>query len=443
MSHSIHPQSISMAFRLRIKVELPGGHIRCVDMSIPAASCWAEVLDDILEAVEAPIISTPWHISTAIGVELDYATPLSHLPISQGSTIIIRPYKVEHMVNRRDAAEALVDIAHDHSIHGLSIALFFGGICAFIAMTWSYALFSTIFLAFLSCACAAFAHYKGIKNASLLGATASICLAISGILFLHHYEFPIHYALLGGMTLGIASCFIGLIRNPLILSALLSIFTAILLTALVAFLLISVGFKDSARIYPSILCCVGIAMYTYAPSICSRLAGLSIPHLPNHIDENHIPPSNSSSTEDAHKALSYVDGAHCAAAFAIIGGLFLSAVLPDSALFWPSYIAIAGLGFMHCLRTRSTLSSWTLWLIVISSLISWACITTREPHWSWIILGLFIILSLTAPLISTYIHKMAPTTIALLEKAESIAIALSLPLLAYSMGLFHFIRGLL
>ncbi|MDO4910133.1 MAG: type VII secretion integral membrane protein EccD [Corynebacterium sp.] len=437
MSLHVHPQSINAAYRLRVRLELPAGD-KALDISIPSRMSLAEVLEELLALLEAPAIDSPWSISTALGTELDYSVPLAQLPIGQGSTIVLRPYQLAPHPVLVDAAESLADLPTTSRIQGLSLALFLA--CSVGIMVIAPFAPAAVVLALVSFGVAAWSRAAG----SVFGAAGSIFLGLSTSSFLTMAGFSWALAGCGGSVLALATLPIGLIRAPRILAGCGTIFVILLLSCGLSLLLPSLWAFGSA------LSLIGLVALMVGPQACATLSGLKVPRLPSAGEELTTPEPRSFSDE-ASCALELHEGSTIGACICIAAGMLIPSFmclwlgLSSPRFVFGAMIAVAGACALHCVRMRTTPSAWALWLVLIAMVLSWAMVASNQDiaHWSAILPLVVFVLLLSGPVVAYWLADAAPTTIVWIERMESLCVAFALPMLCYSMGLFHFVRGLL
>ncbi|NMB22302.1 MAG: type VII secretion integral membrane protein EccD, partial [Corynebacterium sp.] len=124
--------AIDNVLRVSVRIDLTVGNkpFAMADLSLPAWSSLAEILEEVLDLTGAPTISRPWVARTATGIPIDPGIPLSHTQLEQGGVLVLSPERDLPAPVIRDAAEALVELSSSTRTIGLVDLLTLTGLAA-------------------------------------------------------------------------------------------------------------------------------------------------------------------------------------------------------------------------------------------------------------------------------------------------------------------------
>lgn len=424
-----------------------GGFHREVDLSIPASSAVAEILDEVLAIAEAPRISRPWRASTVAGLNVDMSLPLHLTELGHGSVLVLTPAVPIDAPIIRDSAEALVAQTTGGGARGaLSTAAALASVLlsALLAPTigWPGALAAgaAALLVLLI-----WQRHRTELSPVVVGlSTAAATLAVTG------GEQPTAASEWAWLLLAaVGTTLLGLV----VVAALGAIATRVLACmATVALLLaascLGVLLPSSVPGFPvaaiaSVAVVTGLVAIAASPSLVTTLAGLRVPQLPTAGQDLSIADGNQPDVDDrALNARRLADGVSLGTAIVLViaalavgttGGLAAQLLT----------LAVAGATVLHAARHRSPVPAWSLAAITLASLAAVVLAALVTPTITTLIIaGLSVVALFTAPLWASRVHTVDPTTVVWWERLELAALILCFPLAAWVGGLFALVRGL-
>ncbi|WP_187975108.1 type VII secretion integral membrane protein EccD [Corynebacterium poyangense] len=431
--------------RLTIRIHV-GNYHREADLAIPTSSTLAEVLGDITALCNAPKIDRPWQVATVTGQLFDQTRPLAALGVHHGDILVLSPRLESEMPVLRDAAEALVHRSPNPSLHLENYLPF----AATILSMWvllalaldSVPYWSRIFLLTLGLIAI---HYRSQHNLLLSVSTVVSALSTGFLFAIPELHLPhgqqLAWALVAALACG------GVVLMLLNFSSTVNIaLNAVAMVCAVAGLMsaIALGSGLSYRGLAAMLVLVAVLIPLTAPHAAIYLAGLKVPRLPSPgqaftIADEQIPDIDGK----VERAEKLHDGFLAGATLCMVPAIIALGWNGDGwvvALCVSCSIAIS----IHALRYRRPGGTLALSLMALGCIIALILAVIHAGFVTWALalcLGLCLFLC-AAPLWAAHLARLQPTTLVWFERAESIALALSIPLTLHLMGLFGFIRGL-
>lgn len=450
-----HLRRVTMRF-------IVGGCQRESDLTIPASCALADVLPEAADLCAAPRPARPWQARTPAGVLIDAAVALAHTPVRDGSLIIVEPTESRPAPVIRDAAEALAatDSRHSPWPHGdlvlperttATLCCLLGAVgLAALAVPWLPAW-----------------AIAGILGGSLLAivvwcreltevcCAAISCLVASGALWvsagasgaLAHASLP---AVIATATLlGVLGVLIPAwlrIRGWGV-STVCAGMTAL---ALVGCGLGGWAISRTLLGASAAVCAAGMGVLLSTPGLATALSGLRVPVLPTAGED--LAASDTADphvTQRAARARRIHTGitagvAASAGPALVLMGLAARQDTVHSAFGLVLGIAVAGGVIFHGLRHITPGCRLSYGTLAVAGMLG-AAVAGTSVHAHPIaaaIVGITGITALSSPLWISRLGSPQPTTVAWLEKAESLLVAAVFPLAAHLMGLFALIRGL-
>lgn len=432
---------------VRVTMRATAGHFhKEIDVSLPAVASLDEVLGEVTDLMNAPIISKPWRATTAAGRPLDHAGPIGATGLADGALVLLRPHSPAPPPVIRDAAEALAQSA-DHAPRGLATAWSVLGILALggalgSVVSWPAGLAGVALLAV--------ALHLWARNAMALAPLSVIAAALAAGLGIGDVALGLIGAALTALAL------VGLLHAVRLGSALLAGTTG---NAAVAALaagcgLFLPGLDDRLLAGAAAGLAAVLVIIATSPGLSTQLAGIRVPHLPTAGEDLAVADGESLGADAdadarARRARALYDGTllGCAlAACPALAMLALGTTARGAAL--AACVVLAGAVLLHAARHMTALSGWSLMAVAGAACAAAATIAVRDavaPHPQWalsVIAGILILAATTACLWARFVPRLEPTTLQWLERAEAVCLALYFPLACYLAGIFALIRGI-
>lgn len=453
--------AIDNVLRISVRIDLTVGDMpfAMADLSLPAWSSLAEILEEVLDLTGAPFISRPWVARTATGIPIDPGIPLSHTQLEQGGVLVLSPERDLPAPVIRDAAEALVELSSSTRTTGLVDLLTLTGIAATALVLGSpaagvlgvnirmllLAAICTIILAWLPragvlpqagtpvtrallpvlitglVATAAAITPTPILDTSYL-AWALLCACCAGLLTVLILQLLFHPALLLGATLT-------------------ALFLSLLTTALGAAIFRA---EDNISGPAAFTLAVSMLLISFAPNLAAAVAGLRVPTLPTAGQDLSISDNGPRDPVVAvHRAQTFYDAqilALSTTGVALIG--FTAHPGTWSSTLFACTTAVAAL--LHAIRQDRAIPTWSLMVLAGAAILTTIISGTRqEDSWATLIMGI-IIAGITST-VAIWISRMPapePTTIVWLERLESLCVAATLPLALHLLDVFGMLRAM-
>lgn len=438
--------SIDQLLRLTVRVHV-GNFNREADLALPARSNLAEILDEVLALTGAPRISRPWQATTAAGQPVDQTLELRETGLDHGGLLTLAPTGSREHPVIRDAAESLVETTSSASVTGL--ASFAASVGAVALAFWLLgsplrdSLSSAALLTAAAIACLAVLAWRretpalAVPAIGLAGA-AGFSTVISGV---EQEPENLAWALVAGV--GMAACALlvtGLLRvtGPRATATLGTVLVLITVAAA------ALAATHTAAGTAAALVAVALLLLLFAPSTATGLAGLRVPALPSAGQDLKIADRPDPDIDDrAGRAVALYEGILLGAVLGLIPAVLVVTV-EGGGYAQGLCAAAAGSVLLHAARHRSRVATWALFsagVTAILGVVMAAVLGSGHPA-QLIPAGMVAAAALSAPLWAERIPRLEPTTLVWLERAESLAIAATIPLAAQLMGVFEAIRGL-
>ena len=432
-----------------------------IDLVLPVRASIAEILPEILALAGLPGHPGPWVASTAVGVPVETAVPLTHTALRQGGILVLSPGEVPEAPVLRDAAEILSDGDQRNSPGGLgTVAAAVGVItCALLAVTGTFPgsapLPVSLRLGLLGLLCLVLASRISSRADGSGGPTIavlvtgvvafSIAAVIVGILDgapvgVHEPDAAVGSSVVGGCLTGavvLTLCwFCCRVQRET---------TAALTTCLVlgiAGACVAPVARDYAGVAAATIAFALIAV-TVLPSLTIRVAGLTVPRLPPAGEYLGIP-EDPDPAADAHVACARELLAGALAGTALLGGGGTLVVGWSGGGFPASLcLAVTVATVLHALRHRDPLAVWALWIWSLCAAGGTVLAGMRSDSVGVAAVSSFTAVAvLTVPWWGRRVAEFRPVAVSWMERVETLAVAAALPLAAHILGIFALIRGL-
>lgn len=499
-SHTVAPRGNrgSNAVRVHIRLAL-GGDVRRIrrglDISLPTTSTLMEVLPEVLAFIEAPQISLAWEFTTAAGRVLNQHAPIAKLDVADGTILLLGPRRKEPAPVVKDSAEALVDAAQgirpasntstasmligltalavllSHPVVTIPLALKATvlAVTSTVLVAWPRGIMATVPGA-LWAACAATLAVGGVHVFQRPAAETAIALLIgatTAVLYVVAVWVLLATRIRGGTTApwpsnngtlsseDAAGMGPHVARSPLASVATISIFAvgalAVALAAATpaAWLLrpeLGQSPTEWLRGLCALLVVAGVVGMQAATTIAGACAGLAVPRLPSagaDLKESDDLPADPDG--DARAAIDIHAGIHVGCAVSIVGGLCGLGFFGGWAALILALVTFIALG-LHAHRQAHPLCTWSSWLTAAFAVVAMALAApgpdTRAYAFGIVLSAVMALIVAAAPLWSQAVPRLEPTTIAWLERIESLALFSLLPIALHLTGLFELVRGL-
>ena len=458
------------ALRITIRIDIPDSAYpsTCIDLAVPRNSSIAEILDEVLTLADAPSISRPWQATTAAGVLIDAAQPLSHTPLTHGSTIVLSPHRDVEPPVLCDAAESFIDHGAAHQHTGLATLSTLVGIILTVCCVLSplagiiplgakflvVALLTLVVLTRMRTTVVSLFDDSpdgdspgAVAALSILCLTSVTCTCLGALSFI--IPFPITSSQLSavpwaglvttlcGATMLITCHILG--APPLRLTVACATALTVIACTSAAFALTSTPSSIAAA-----TCVIATILVALSPWLSLRFAGLRVPQLPSagqDFNVADIPIDNPEAR--ATRATALLDGILLGTVACAIPAMIVLSSRGDS---YTAALCAASAGAVlaHAMRHRSILALWSLWSWGMTSIAAVGlCLLSAGKNTPLLcITAIGALVCTTAPLWAHHIKNLPPTTLNWLERFESLAVAATIPLAAHILGIFSLIRGL-
>ncbi len=467
--------SSNNALRLTVRVEV-GSYQKSVDLAIPASSKLAEIVDEIIALVEAPVIFEPWEAITAAGQQLPMSDSLADCHLSHGDILVLRPHRDDNLPLIHDVAESLETEATRSTIAtGTSLAAAGVGYLAWVIICLGFPTPAPIMIPTPARLFLVFALTLGMlwwtKHILFAAFTFITVMALGGLLVIGEKLTPnratqlsdTDFAFSWGLALIAAAC-CALLMSLLIRLIIPSIMMLTTMVTIAIFLILSgIGallYRPSllTTLTPSwswmphaagLVVATGVLFIAFSPACSIKLSGLKVPVVPSAGQDLAV--ADEPSGQDHHHG---AEIAHHILAGLLLGtGIILGPTILTIGALAPQRGFASGLGISLCMalllhahRHRNRLCTWVLWLIALASALSCLLASFRigqDSPWYLIVVCLIVtLLLLTAPGWAEKVGSFEPTTVVWLERAEALAVAATLPLALHIFGLFGLLRGI-
>ncbi|MDO5031275.1 type VII secretion integral membrane protein EccD [Corynebacterium sp.] len=464
--------SATLAHSVRVTVRIRAHDIRKeADVSLPLSSSLGEVLEELFLLVDVPSSPIPWRATTAAGKTIPLTVPLERTPVAEGSVLLLAPKEKPPAPVIRDAAEALAEdslVSSATSLRGLAMLWGCAGVLAATALlaaalplalalpmstvialglaVWTRHP-SALVLVYVGAAASGWCIVGPRGTEAALGIAAA-CLGVVGMSLLSH---ALRLGSLRGVAAALSWC-------------------VLLLCAASGYALNTLG-PAGARApltagAAALLACT-VILLACAPALSTRAAGIRVPRLPTAgqdlavSDEPDAQPE--SSTRCASRSAACYEGIAlgiaCAAvpALCFLGvGSILVEGFSGAGFVQALCLCVAGAVVIHSVRHARHRAAWALGAVAVTAACAVAGIAAQtwrqlaaaghSPGLSaWILTAVAVAViagMLAGALWAPRLGSVEPTVIVWWERAESLAIAASLPLAAHIVGVFMMIRGL-
>ena len=451
--------AIDNVLRISVRIDLTVGDtpFAMADLSLPAWSSLAEILDEVLELTRAPFISRPWVARTATGIPIDPGIPLSHTQLEQGGVLVLSPERDLPAPVIRDSAEALVELSSSTRTTGLVDLLSLTGVGA-MALLLSSSVASilgvNIRMALLAAICTvvfawlprtdvpAQAHAPVTRVVLPVLITGLIstgaALSVTDRMDTSHLAWALLCASGAGLlTVLLLHLFF---RPPLLSSATLTVvFFCLLITAA------GIGIsrvEDNLSGPAALTIASAVIMISFAPKLAASLAGLRVPNLPTAGQDLSVSDNGLRDPTACAGRAQILYSAQVLALTLICSGLIIFTAHPGT---WFSTLfacttAIAAL--LHSIRQDHAIPTWSLMVLACAAVLATIVSATRqEESWAALVLGVVIAcITITVAIWVTRIPPLEPTTIVWLERIESLCVAATLPLALHLLDVFGMLR---
>ncbi|MEZ2189879.1 type VII secretion integral membrane protein EccD [Corynebacterium sp. CCM 9204] len=435
-----------------------------IELALPVRASIAEILPDILDLAGIPGHPGPWVASTAVGVPVETAVPLTHTALRQGGILVLSPGTVPEAPVLRDAAEVLADGEKQGSFRGLGTVAVAGGLiaCTLLAVTGtvpgSDGVPPALRLAMLALLCVVVASRLSARRwdndndvvsttgVLVVGAVASVSVAvISGILrgaaeLTAGPDPAVSAAVVGGCLTGgvvLTVCWFCCRMTPALTAALGN---SLFLVSLGACTLPFPGGYPGAAAATLALALIVVAVL---PSVAVRVAGLTVPRLPPAGEDIGLPEDPAPDIDErARFARSVLSGA--LAGTSVVAGICVLIVGWSGGVFSAALcLATTVATVLHALRHRNPLAVWALWVWSLCAAVGVVLSGVLDDSVGVASVSSVVALTiLTLPLWGPRVGELRPVAVNWLERLETLAVAVVLPLAAHILGVFILIRGL-
>lgn len=440
--------SVDHVLRLTVRFQI-GAYLREADVALPAGSTLAEVIPEIVALVGAPRISRPWLATTAAGTPLDAAVPLHQTSLDHGSVVVLTPRHEGAMPVIRDAAEALAEAPTQPTTRGLAAAGALGGTAATVLLATAHLPWSQAFgLGALAALAVLFVRREVRVLAPVILVLAALAAAAATLESARPEELTaapsIGFAVFAAVGAGVAGLVLLIVlggigaRTAAATAAVLGLGS---IAAVGAFL--PAHTSDPALAAPALAVAAGVIAVGQIPGLAVRAAGLKVPRLPTAGQDLAVADSDRQDVDSrARRARLLHEGAAIGATIVLLPAL-LAIGSRGGAFAQALCVAAAGAVLLHAVRHRQAVAAWAWLLTGLAATVAagWAAAEPGQPL-QWGVAGVLALTMLSAPLWAPAVPDLEPTAVVWWERAESLALAASLPLAAHLAGLFVAIRGL-
>lgn len=459
--------AIDNVLRISVRIDLTVGTMpfAMADLSLPAWSSLAEILDEILDLTGAPTISRPWVARTAAGIPIDPGVPLSQTQLEQGGVLVISPERDLPSPVVRDAAEALVELSSTTRTSGLVDLLTLTGFITTAVLLTSPALNTVgvnIRLLIMAAVCVIILAWLPRVNQTQAGhpqagvpiTRAALPVVITGLISvsamltvtnpLTGTSDELAWGLLCASATGFTTVIILqlLFRPPLLISATLTVLLLMLSVPAAGAAISGVegGFSGPAAITIAVI----MILISTAPKLAASLAGLRVPALPTAGQDLSVSDGDQLDPAAAAARAQTLYDAQILAFSLTATTLIVFTTQPGTWFSTLFAFATALAALLHSIRQSQAVSTWSLMALACAGIISAVISATRqEESWAALILGIILAgVTVTIALWISRIPTPEPTTIVWLERIESLSVAAVLPLALHLLDIFGMLRSL-
>lgn len=446
------------------------------DVSLPRSSSLGEVLGELLALVAAPSHLRSWQATSAGGRNIDMTAPIGAVELPDGAIVVLGPACATPPPVIRDAAEALEARAGAENSGAFAALWILGGLLATAGLA---AAFHPVIAA---AGVGAVSFLLALWTRMNLLAYVSIgMLALSGGLFAGGggSVAPLDLALTLLSAVLAAGCALGLCRlaglGTVYATSLLSTWCGLYVVAAAGLFLPgpSSAFAGAPIIAACALgICFMLVFLVVTPSLTARLAGLQPPRIPTAGQDLAVSDAIDLHVEEkARRAQEIYSGILTGLTCGIVPALLLLAVTgagePGTAAGALLGSDSLGAGFaqalcitvavsvtLHASRQGHPRAIWPQMIIAATAAMSsclcaaaaWFRLDFPTPDAGlWVMSAVAVVtitVMVTAAVFASRFAALEPTAVVWLERAESLAIAASLPLALHLAGVFSLIRGL-
>lgn len=438
--------SIDHVQRLTVRIHV-GAYHREVDLALPGSSCLGEVLDEILRLSAAPRISRPWQATTAAGVPIDQSIALNDTELEPGSVVVLSPAVERPAPVIRDAAESLVETTATTPVPGLAAATSLSGALALVVtllgLPTEGEFTPALLLAGAGLGCLAVLAWRreiyplGLLAIGLAGASAAAAV-LAGVS-------PTPEAVAWATAAGVSAAAVTLLGTVLLgvtgTRSAATVATILLFLGLAA---VALAVTGTAVGTAAAVVAGAVLLILAAPAMATQWSGLRVATLPSAGQDLKISDApDTRVNEKSARAVHLHEGILLGVAGALIPALIL---IGWSGGGFPQGLGVATAGavLLHSARHRSRLATWALFFSGLAAVLAVALSAANgSSHPAQLsAAGVVALVALSTPLWVDRVPQLQPTTILGLERAESLAVAATIPLAAHLMGVFAAIRGL-
>ena len=440
--------SVDHVLRLTIRFQV-GTYHREADLALPAGSTLAEVIPEIITLVGAPRISRPWQAMTAAGVTLDPAVPLHQTPLDHGAVVVLAPRHEATAPVVRDAAEALSEFAGEAGTGGLAAAGAVAGVAAVLAVGVGLLPVSQALVLAVVAAGTVLVVQRTVRVLAPVAVLLAGVAAGAGVLEAARPEETTEPATLGLAAVAAVAAAAVMLLFTVVVAGIGARTAAATATVLGMVSVAAAGaFLPSHAAQPgaasaALVLATGVVLMGQLPGLATRAAGLRVPRLPTAGQDLGVADEVQPDVDArARRARHLHEGAALGAAGTMIpalavigfhGGGFAQALC----------VSVAGAVLLHAVRHRQAVAAWSWMVVGLVACVSMAVAATEPGHpLQWLLALGPAVAGLAAPVWAPKVPDMEPTALVWWERAESLALAASLPLAAHLAGLFVLIRGL-
>ncbi|WP_192796143.1 MULTISPECIES: type VII secretion integral membrane protein EccD [Corynebacterium] len=455
------PATTAVTTTIRLDVPEQPERNRQLDIVLPPRSSLAEVLDEVLELLDAPSISVPWQGRTAAGVPIDATRPLHTVPFLHGGVLVLGPYEQHAAPVVKDTAHALADAASTPCRRGLDtlpllvagLVLCLGAVAAPLSATAVAWWGASLTLAASAVALRArrrlspeaTACYMGIAqlSAAISGASAAQQRGVEALALSSSAAGWTLVAAAGGLAAATA-----LGAKALHIRHCAAAITTVALLTVCGGLLAASGEWVAAS---AGTIAVAMVAMSAAPSVALKTAGLRVSLIPSAGQDLEVADHTIAEPEKKARRTAQILGGFYLGLTVVLSPLLL--VLAQRADVFALALVACTVGsvVVHAARHHDVWSMWALWVSSCAGVVALALcalrIATAELAgqgswiiWPMVIAGAVLALAGAAPLLTGPLSTMEPTWQRRLERVEHIALAAIIPLSAHLMGIFTAIR---
>ena len=440
--------SLDHVLRLTVRFQI-GTYLREADVALPAGSTLAEVIPEIVTLVGAPRISRPWLATTAAGTPLDAAVPLHQTPLDHGAVVVLSPRHEGSLPVVRDAAEALAETDGEAGASGLAAAAAVAGVVCLFLLAAAYLPWSQ------ACGMAGAAALALLVARREVRVLAPLCLtaaAAAGAALVLESARPgeltdphtVGWAALAGAGATAATLILLVVLHGIGARTAAATATVLALTAVgAAGVFLPAHAADPAPAAAALVIACGVVFVGQLPGLAVRLAGLRVPRLPTAGQDLQVADGETGDVvAQARRARRFHDGAALGAGLLLVPAL-LTVGAQGGGFAQALCLATLGALALHAARHRQAVPAWA-WMTTAFAACLGAAVAATDPGHpvQWVVAVAMTSALLTAPLWAPRVPELEPTAVVWWERAESLALAATLPLAAHLAGLFVLIRGL-